>query len=345
MSLAACSSSTGGSGTTTGTSEASSAAKPSQSSGSAAPTAPSTGGASSPSSSAAPHTVPPGKYARSVVHARFGDPVLVDWCAALGTDFTKSTRLTGEAGGLQFTSGCGLELKSGSTTEISLEIAVEDPSIEKQAHPPVTGSKAVGDATVETFALTNGICPRLVKAGPVDAIVEAIKGSVSATSPLLCQAADLGVQRFVQVDDKTDLPRLTVPSPSYSDVDLCKVAQATSTVPIPKFGTAQFHESSFGTNCSVEATNYIYTLQVERVPDVLAFALYKTTKAGTHTLQADSDNTHLKCDLDDIGPKIAGTPNSHEVLDITLNAHYGSAQLCGQVADFMGKLLDTAGIK
>jgi hypothetical protein len=275
----------------------------------------------------------------------YGDPVLVDWCASLGTDFAKSAGLTPEAGGLQFVPGCGYEFKKGTTTELNLEMIVEGPSIQSQPHPPIQQTTHVGNVTVEKFGLASGICPRLVEAGPIDMIVEAIHGSAPETSPLLCQFADAGVARFAQVNAMTSLPKLALPTPSYTDVDLCKVARATSTAPIPKFGSPKYSVMSLGATCSVQSAQYIYTLSVARVPDVLAYALYKTVRVRSHTLQASNDNTHLKCDIDDIGPKVPGTENTHEVLDITLNAHYGSAQLCGQVASFMGNLLDTAGIK
>jgi hypothetical protein len=289
--------------------------------------------------------VPSGPYARKVVTSPHGDPVLVDYCASFGTAYLKPLGFAVHAEGLQFPPGCQFGLQTGKTEQVAMYLAIDDPATEKSSYG-THQTATVGGLTVQKYPLdkSTGSCTRIVQTSTFNAIIEGIHSAVATSSPLMCQVADLSVARFVQVNAEASLPALPLPKPTATDLDLCKVARATSKSVIPNFGTPTYGSSSFGLTCSVFSNRYGFTIDVAR-SNLFGHVYDKTTPVGSHKqLQASNTNSKNDCEFAEIGPRI-GSSGIHEEVDIDVKARVGSTSFCTQAAKLAGALLDTAGIK
>lgn len=160
----------------------------------------------------------------------------------------------------------------------------------------------------------------------------------------MCLAADRTVSRFAQINAEPTLPELQLPDPTATDLDLCKVARATSTAALPNYGRATYAPNGFGLTCSVLSNNYAVTFEVGRA-DVYVQGLDKTTPVGSHTrLQASPNDTTHECDFAEIGPDIGHT-GIYEEVDVNVRARVGSTTFCTGAAKLAGALLDQGGIK
>jgi hypothetical protein len=169
------------------------------------------------------------------------------------------------------------------------------------------------------------------------------------TSPKICQAADLAVQRVTAlIAPRSRFTTVPLAQNTAHDLDMCKIATAAGIGHDDLFNSARLTTNYFGADCYVSNPQlYAYIDVATYTPASAVREGARVVTAGTHTVLERTSDSRDSCVFfttqDDVSDG-----SGVEVIEFDVNALNSKkppASMCSRALASIGRFLDAGGLR
>ncbi len=286
------------------------------------------------------------RFARTPVSTAVGDPVALDFCAALGLATTARPGYRAAFNHLQYVPGCNvLVTQPGRDTRITVSVYVLPGNRPTSAPGRTTTTLSGVRAYRYPYGADSGNCERDLVVTGLTAKVTVFQSQSGGnrSRSVNCAESEAVTGKLAAALAHRSLPPLGLASPSLTSLDGCKIAKAAGLTSLSLLGGASVTADDFGIGCGLigSMTTYIdpVILSTARPDGTTA------TQAGRHRLWAGATNDRTLCAFTSVQGRTArGGYEALSVVTTPAGTEPLPTSACDQTQQALVKYLDTAGL-